>query len=599
MFQVGDKVTETRRVFDQVHGLVGTVTAIYSVLISVRYGGSVETLHYYETELKKVDDMDAIEPEEIKPKFQVGDKVWVEVSEGNSLPVGEITEVEKAYFGFKYKVTFSSYLLNEEHVHKYDDTLINPYSVGDYVVFYEGATPIVIKSVEDQFYSLGHAWYHFSQFKPYEPCEAVKKWGGFYKVTDNDYEGLKGFIPRVNALYCYDPEIVVDGDKLKISLFQNRKDYERGRRTELKVGRAVRMLYPEYSDKEVHMWVDKINERFTPRSYTLHTGKLANDFVHAYVHEQSWYANPRTTASRKCLADSCMRYDFVGNEGFMYHPVEAYASGDFMIVWCEDTEGRIASRSVVAVHGDKWVAGPVYGVCEKSLDMIEDYIRDNGGYLFKDQKDWTGARVVKLEEGHGRYIGPYFDSGECLRDDGKFFVVDPNGSIGTSDHQGYFEYDSRPMCYACDHREHPDYMMYSEDGHSYCEGCYHDRFTFCEEDNCEINADDAVYVAFKRSYGTGYMTVHSDYAIQCSYSDEWWHINDIVEDYHGEPVSPEYAYGNLSLCESSGKWCEADETVVVSVDNEQQVWHKDELSDDYVESDGVYYLKEELEKEAA
>jgi hypothetical protein len=65
-------------------------------------------------------------------------------------------------------------------------------------------------------------------------------------------------------------------------------------------------------------------------------------------------------------------------------------------------------------------------------------------------------------------------------------------------------------------------------------------------------------------------------------------------------VSPEYAYGNLSLCESSGKWCEADETVVVSVDNEQKVYHKEELPDDYVESDGVYYLKEELEqKEAA
>lgn len=592
MFQVGDKVTQAKEVYGQLNGLVGTVNDVSGILIGVKYEESAMTWHYYENELKKVEgNMHAIEPEEVKPKFQVGDKVWVEVSEGRSLPLGEITEVEKDYFGFKYMVTCSRYLLSEESIHKYDETLTNPYSVGDYVVFYEGATPFAITSIEDQFYCLGYAWYHFSQFKPYEPCEAVKKWGGFYEVTDNNCEGLKGFIPRVNAIYCYDPEIVVDGDKLKISLFQNRKDYERGRRTELKVGRAVRMLYPEYSDKEVHMWVDKINERFTPRSYTLHTGKLANDFVHAYVHEQSWYANPRTTASRKCLADSCMRYDFVGDEGFMYHPVEAYASGDFMIVWCEDTEGRIASRSVVAVHGDKWVAGPVYGVCEKSLDMIEDYIRDNGGYLFIDGKYWTGARVVKLEDDRG-YIGPYFDSGENLRDDGDVFVVDPNGAIGTSDHQGYFEYDKRPLCSCCECRVEEDDLYHNEHGEAYCESCYHERYSHCEEDDVEILAEDAVVVYTKGGFGfMETMVVHNDYAIRCEYTNEDWHINDILEDYYGDPVSPRYARDHLETCESSGKLCSPEDMVKVSVDNDVQMWHKDELSEyhEYDESTETYY----------
>lgn len=592
MFQVGDKVTQAREVYGRVHGLVGTVTTIYETLICVKYEESAVTWCYYENELKKVEgDMDVINLGEVKPKFQVGEKVWVSFSDGQLPPVGEITEVEKAYFGFRYKVTCSRYLINEENIHKYDETLTNPCSVGDYVVFYEGGVPLLITSIEDQFYSLGPAWYHFSQFKPYEPCEAVKKWGGFHKVTDNDYEGLKGFMPSVNALYCYDPEIVVDGDKLKISLFQNRKDYERGRRTELKVGRAVRMLYPEYSDKEVHMWVDKINERFTPRTYTLHTGKLPNDFVHAYVHEQSWYANPRNTASRKCLADSCMRYDFVSDDGFMYHPVEAYASGDFMIVWCEDTEGRIASRSVVAVHGDKWVAGPVYGVCEKSLDMIEDYIRDNGGYLFIDGKSWTGARVVKLEEGHGRYIGPYFDRSENLRDDGDVFVVDNNGAIGTGDHQGYFEYDNRPLCSCCEYPVEEYNLYHNEDGEAYCESCYHECYSYCEEDYVEILAEDAVTVYTKGGFGFTEMRVHNDYAIRCEYTDEDWHINDILEDYYGDPVSPRYARDHLETCESSGKLCSPEDMVKVSVDNDVQMWHKDELSElhEYDESTETYY----------
>lgn len=591
MFQVGDKVTQAREVYDSVHGLVGTVINIYGIVISVKYEESAVTWYYHGTELNKVEgDMDAIEPEEVKPKFQVGDKVWLENNYEPIVPFGEITEVIKGYWGYQYRVTCTGYVVNEHDIRRYDESLTNPYSLGDCVVAWAGSLPLPITDIQDQFCKAGSLWFHFSKYKPYEPCEAVKKWGGFHKVTDNDYEGLKGFIPRVNAIYCYDPEIVVDGDKLKISLFQNRKDYERGRRTELKVGRAVRMLYPEYSDKEVHMWVDKINERFTPRTYTLHTGKLANDFVHAYVHEQSWYANPRTTASRKCLADSCMRYDFVGDDGFMYHPVEAYASGDFMIVWCEDTEGRIASRSVVAVHGDKWVAGPVYGVCEKSLDMIEDYIRDNGGYLFKDQKDWTGARVVKLEDDPG-YIGPYFDSGENLRDDGDVFVVHPNGTIGTSDHQGHFECDNRPLCSCCESRVEEYNLHYNEDGEAYCESCYYERYTYCEEDHVEILAEDAVVVYAKGGFGFMEMCVHNDYAIHCEYTDEDWHINDILEDYYGDPVSPRYARDHLETCESSGKLCSPEDMVKVSVDNGVQMWHKDELSElhEYDESTETYY----------
>lgn len=541
------------------------------------------------------------EVKEVQGKFKVGDTVWMSVGYHVDIPVRKVIEAHESYWGgIKYMLEGYPHWVSEEDLREYDPEENNPLSVDDFVTTDVQTVPMKVLSTSGPFTQThNNGWSHHSTYTKYEPCEAVLKWGGFKYTTEDAYSGLMDFLPQSVAKFCYDPQIKVEGDKLKVSLYQNRADWERGRRTVLKVGRAVRMVYPHFTDKEVQTWVDKINHKFSPRNYILHTGTSAQDFVHAYTHKQSPYENPRTTSSRKCLADSCMRYDFVGNEGFDWHPVEAYASGDFMIVWTEDDDGRIGSRAVVSIHGDKWVAGPVYGVCEKSLDMIEEYITSHDGYLFKDNKDWTGARVCKLDSGDDRYVGPYFDSGECLRDDGKFFVVDPNGSIGTSDHQGYFEYDDRPMCYSCDCRGHSDYMTHTEDGTVYCEGCYHERFTFCEEDNCEINADDAVCVAFRRSYGTGHMTVHFDYAVQCSYSDEWWHINDIVEDYNGDPVSPEYAYGNLSVCESSGKWCEADETVVVSVDNEQQVWHKDELSDDYVESDGVYYLKEELEKEAA
>lgn len=541
------------------------------------------------------------EVQEVQGKFKVGDTVWMSVGYHADVPVYKVKETRRSYWGgVEYMLEGYRYWVNEVDLGEYNTEESNPLRIDDFVTADFQTVPMKVLGASGPFIqTLDNGWAHHSNYNKYEPCEAVLKWGGFKYTTEDAYSGLVDFLPHGVAKFCYDPQIKVEDDKLKVSLYQNRVDWERGRRTSLKVGRAVRMVYPHFTDKEVQTWVDKINHKFSPRNYTLKTGTSAQDFVHAYTHKQSPYENPRTTSSRKCLADSCMRYDFVGDDGFEWHPVEAYASGDFMIVWTEDDDGNIGSRSVVSIHGDKWVAGPVYGVCEKSLDMIEEYITSHDGYLFKNNKNWTGARVCKLDSGDDRYVGPYFDSGEGLRDDGEFFVVDPGGSIGTSDHEGYFEYDDRLMCYACDAREHHDHIMYNEDGIAYCEGCYHDRYTHCEEDHCEIHIDDAVNVEYKAPHGTSCMTVHSDYAVQCAYSDQWWHVNDIQEDYHGDPVSPRYAENNLSLCESSGKWCEADETVVVSVDNGKQLWHKDELSDDYVDSDGVYYLKEELEKEAA
>ena len=544
------------------------------------------------------------EVKEVESKFKVGEVVWKSIGYHASVPLFTVKSVEHGLWGrVHYYLEGYPYSFEEEVLNKYHPDEKNDIEVGDLVIPADGysSIPIEILRVDGPFVFVPEdGWKHFAQYTKYTPCEAVSKWGRFKFVSEDSYSGLMDFLPQSIAKFCYDPQIVVDGDKIKVSLYQTRTDWERGRRTTLKVGRAVRMIYPNFTDKEVQAWVDKINHKFSPRNYTLKTGTSAVNFVHAYTHKQSPYENPRTTSSRKCLADSCMRYDFVRDDGFEYHPVEAYASGDFMIVWTEDDDGRIGSRSVVSIHGDKWVAGPVYGVCEKSLDMIEEYITSNGGLLFKhDVGSWKGARVCKLEDGHDRYIGPYFDSGESLREEDKFFIVDPKGNVGTSEHQGYFEYDDCHTCHDCEDRVSDDYIRHSEDGHAYCDECYHERYTYCEEDDCEISVDDSVYVAWKSLWGYGYMIVHSDYAVKCSYSDEWWHINNVVEDYAGDTVSIQYAEEHLSLCKSSGKWCEADDTVSVSVDNEQQVWHKDELSDDHVESDGIYYLKEELEKEAA
>jgi hypothetical protein len=535
----------------------------------------------FRSKLRKVT---GTEPE-VVGKFKVGDKVWFSSSISfTNLPVGTVEGISKSsWAGVMYKISGIN-SMPESKVNLYDEALINPFSPGD-MVSHDGNV-FEVGKVEDQFITgIYGQWIHFSEAEVFTPCEVVSKWGKF-EYVHHDNRRLVYFLPHKLALHCYAPEIEEEDEKLKVSLYLNRAEYERGRRTTLKVGRAIRMLYPEFSDKEVQALVDKINARFTPRVYTLHTGTQASDFVHAYTHKQSPYENPRTTSHRKCLADSCMRYDFV-KDGFSHHPVEAYASGDFMIIWTEDKEGKIGSRAVVSTHGDAWVAGPVYGVCEKSMDMIEKHVVDNCGHLFIAGKNWEGARVVKIPD-RDRFIGPFFDSTESLRDAGDYFVVDDFGGIGTGNHMGHFE--SGPECYECVARAD----THNENGESFCEDCYNDLYTFCEIGDYEIRRVDAIEVcqySWNRRVTSIIVDSEGDSYSSCEYSAELWVTEDMVEDYDGNLVSPEYANNNMTVCEVSDKYCDNDDIVKVRVDNDVQFWHKDELSSDheYNEERDEYY----------
>ena len=112
---------------------------------------------------------------------------------------------------------------------------------------------------------------------------------------------------------------------------------------------------------------------------------------------------------RKSSASSCMRYDF---DHLPVHPVTAYASGDFQMLWTEDSDGKIASRCVVRVMPDgQYRGGPIYGVSEQAIDMLEHHIKStpNGEYGADDA--WVGARLLRqpTQDDPDAFYAPYLD----------------------------------------------------------------------------------------------------------------------------------------------------------------------------------------------
>ena len=156
------------------------------------------------------------------------------------------------------------------------------------------------------------------------------------------------------------------------------------------------------------MFVYSFLQKFANRDLTLSVSRDREAFKLAYSGDQAPMENIDTTWTRKSSASSCMRYDF---EHLKCHPAEVYGSGDFEIITVFDSDKRIAARCVVYVAHDSGIpqAGPIYGVSEQALDMVEHHLIGRCAEL--RNPDWCGARVIAVPECAREYpptsvIGP-------------------------------------------------------------------------------------------------------------------------------------------------------------------------------------------------
>ena len=277
------------------------------------------------------------------------------------------------------------------------------------------------------------------------------------------------------TMFLFAPKMA-EANKQNISIYQSAEKFDRDLRTSMKPGRAFRFMFPEATDAEVEMFVDELRKKFPVQNLVVKRGYDRADFKHMYTHDICGTQNIYTTQSRKSLACSCMRYKF--NK---VHPSEAYASGEFLALWTEDENGRIASR--VVVHDPSKTFGPVYGTTEYSVDLLYSELHGMG-YEYGDSGSWEGAEVLMIELGCEEYAFPYIDFGLTPDPDtiseGRAKIYDrgddlPTGGTWCPNGDGEYSY-----CYDCDERVYEDDMYHDDDGYCYCESCYHERFSRCE-----------------------------------------------------------------------------------------------------------------------
>lgn len=350
--------------------------------------------------------------------------------------------------------------------------------------------------------------------------------------------------------------------KGQMSIYANAADFGRGRRTTGKIGKMLRRMFPDAKDVTIDRAVDAIKESwvFDTNMYTIHVSDEASEFAHAYSHTRAPDANLCTTTYRKSLSCSCMRNEF---ENLSNHPAEAYASGDFWIVYATDPDGFIAGRCVV--RKDPCISGPIYGVNEIAVDVIEEHIKVklNGRVWCGEYGVWLGARLERIEYYSDGFIAPYLDiEPKSLTDNGDYLVVCDYGEIDATDYEGVLESVPRSCCYRCGDPTYPDYLEYVHDEGDWCPSCVSCFAFTCSDDGALYPGCyrvDVNYIGMMGLVRTRTYHASSDAFVEAT-DGQLWVIEDTVEDVHGDRVpQPEIDNGKWIYVSTIGELYPADE----------------------------------------
>jgi hypothetical protein len=369
-------------------------------------------------------------------------------------------------------------------------------------------------------------------------------------TTHKEYNGLNGsdlqWSDITKILSIFNPT-ECPHNKGQIAMFLTHKDKLRDRVSTMKGGKALRRMFAHLNNQHIASMTEDWIEQTKPREFELVYSEEAVDFVTAYEHTTVSYRNPRLASDRKNLATSCMqqvgRHDDYDCEGTYYSVGEAYASGDFGILYVKDKKNHIAGRVVIGIHRTDmdvtYVHNSMYGACEQSLNMMQCYLDEIGSTFHNDSYGaWNGLKLRVLGDIHDPIV-PYVD-GEyrcdnvringkdylILNDDGEYSLTDTDGSLC----RGH-------VCDCCGELE--DEILSTPCGDNYCRYCYDDNYTNCAITENDIHNEDSVFahlVIGKNADGEDMvreMDMHMDYAVYVEFTEEYWYIEDCT--YH-EPT---------------------------------------------------------------
>jgi len=370
----------------------------------------------------------------------------------------------------------------------------------------------------------------------------------------------------------------------------NARSKGRNGRQAMRIGRALRRMFPVLTDSEIDKMVDEVKAKLLAKDLTLKTGTDAASFRKAYSYEQASYENVDTSWSKKHMANSCMRYSF---DSLPKHPAEAYASGEFTMLWLETPSGQIAGRCVVWTKPEIPQAAPIYCVSEAAYEMLDEQLYRMGARR-ADSASWTGACLVAHPYDDG-WLAPYLDlEPRALRVWGDYLVVDECGVIDGSNYGGILRDGDRYYCEDCSDGIHEMDVTHVQD-RAICPSCLESSYFRCEYSDEYYHESDAREVYSRHWNGNTVVQLWDsyyadEYAVECT-DGTLWYQEYVYTTADGEAISADQYDNEYFTCWLSDEVYHNDDAQVLE-DGELTTL---EQIQEFNKSDRVYeYVQNEL-----
>lgn len=290
--------------------------------------------------------------------------------------------------------------------------------------------------------------------------------------------------------------------------------YDKGRTT-LKIGRFIKKILPDVSDKGVEIFVNLWKASFSNGlEFKIVKGKEIVD----------WYQESKSAPGGGSLNNSCMR-----NARFL----EIYETNTDIIsmLILVNKENQLLGRALLwnlSEPEDKILLDRIYTVNDSDVNKFINYAIEND-FIYKSVQsygenfaNYNGHLEVQINKGEYKYY-PYMDT---------MFIYDPDNGLLLSD--PYYEYNHNDFNYLKlrDTQGLPTNWDDAWDDYNEC-GANSDNLSYCVNINGYCNTDDAIFLDYLDEYYAPNEDVAID-GLDSEYylaSDMIMYINEKGEEY--------------------------------------------------------------------
>ena len=393
------------------------------------------------------------------------------------------------------------------------------------------------------------------------------------RFTDGTYMALPWVLPARDATAEHYAHISTE-DGAKIAYTQDAAKGVRDIQTRVKPGKYLAQFYGDHFDAPT---IARMAAEFNNQ----HGENIVLQFADTQEEIERVYVN----GPRSCMAHPAAHFDS------KIHPVRVYAAGDLAVAYIV-RDDRITARALC--WPEKKRVGRVYGDETRLVDLLEE-----AGYTGFSARSLNGARMLRIAD-RGAFVCPYVDGDQCVGDDGKHLILggdtygadNSNGlscvAIRCDDCRGGFdEYD----------------CLVDDDGNSYCQDCYNERFGYCElyQENCPRDTMHEVHCTAgfppRRTTQMWSERAFETDAFVCAGTGENYSNDLRVELADGTDWSQYYFDDHGSICDGNGECYRRDDMLQLE---DGTMWSQDYFADNGVEVDGKFYAKgdEPVDEEA-